>query len=141
MQKLESKTPGSMPNSPANSGVQRMQPANTATSHPESAPNRRTAIPPTSLSSYPAARSTASSHISPQACDTIMEEESHIIPTRITSSYSSAPRRSSGGYQSHTDPSGPIVGAANLGQVTGRMRRSNSGASVDPPTGFVKKDL
>ena len=122
-----------------------MQLVNTATSNP----NRRTANPPISLSCYGTTRSTASSHISPHAYSTVMEEESQVIPTRITSSYSNVPRRSPNSYQSHADyliqrnpsSSSRIVGAADLGQVAGGMRRSNSGTSVDPPTSFVKKDL
>ena len=137
-----------MPNSPASSGISKPQSTgytSTTTSHPNSAPSKRTAHPPTSLSTHAEMRNSASSHTSPQTYDTIVEDP-QLVQTRITTSYSSAPRI---GPQSKTDhltqrnlgTGSCITGPADLGSGATGMRRSSSGTSVDPPESYAKKEL
>ena len=130
-----------MPNSPASSGISTPESTSTVTSHPNSAPSKRTTNPPTSLSTHAEIRNSASSHTSPQIYDTIVEDPQ---PTqiRITTSCSGAPRKSCQSMtQRSLSPGSLITGAADLGSGAKGMRRSSSGTSVDPPESYAKKEL
>ena len=129
-----------MPNSPANSGISKPESTNAATSHPNSAPSKRTVNPPTSLSTHAELRHSASSHTSPQTYDTIVEDP---LLAQITTS---APRKSCQSETHHLSqrnlsPGSLITGAADLGSGATGMRRSSSGTSVDPPESYAKKEL
>ena len=92
-------------------------------------------------------RNLASSYTSPQTYDTIVEDP-QITQTRITASYSSAPRiihqsktKTKHLTQRNLSAGSCITGEADLGSGATGMRRSSSGTSVDPPESYAKKEL
>ena len=129
-----------MPNSPASFGISKPQSTSATTSHPNSVHNKRTAHPPTSLSTHTEMRNSASSHISPQTYDTIIEDP-QLTQSRITTSCSSPQSKTDHLTRRNLSPGSCITGPTDLGSGATGMRRSSSGTSVDPPESYAKKEL
>ncbi len=124
-QKVESKPSGPVLHNPANPSAQQSAPLNSSASN--SRPHNRSVSPPDTLSPH------TSSRRSPQPKNQILEDGSYILPARTTSLVASP-----GGQSQTSSNLSPVEGFIGAADLSGTVRRSNSGTSVDPPT---KKEL